>query len=1369
MRIGLEGKERNGKKLLMAVCCTLLLFSGSLMAVDEFALDLEFIRALGELKFNDYIQMQLQQMTKKYPDKKDAINLETARFYYSTGKIADADKIIASFPKTSEYYTDAILLKAEVAYSRKRLEEADKAYKEYFVKVPTAPQKGKAAKTEFRRAVMLYSRVLKEMGKGKEAAAILNKLEGMDGVGDDARQMEFIKLQAAIEAEENKQSNRQPIDTKALNEILGKLKALQFVRDGVGASAYIQYAHVHILLGRNSINAYAAAKKPAECAKITNFKEAIKTINMADAFLEEMEDHLPKSERATNSPVAEAMYYKAFAICYQSVATSLAGNKEAAQKQLKVAAKYLEAILENYPDTSHRNDVRALQATCSQFSERFFNEKLEFSQGDGGDAIDMKIEQAQTLFAKGDYKGCVPIYLEAVRAGRRSRKLPNVVMRLALAYAQLDMFDHAEALVSYVADAMPKEAGSADAAYRLGGILYERSRKEKDPLRKAELEARAIKVWDVFVNLDPAHEKAADVAFAVAELQYQKGTELGKKSNDEKDPAKKLAIQQQAYQAFYDSIPLYQRMTETFGSSDKGIRSYFKIGAIYHNLNGCSKEIIAGLKDKSGAPLTETNFAQLGAEAFNTYFDEETDTSPERSDDRLQAKFFAAELSLFGDNPLDALPYLQEIIDLFQGEKGKEKGINVTTKKAPIQLENAMAFMPWAYDLAGEKERQPIIALKEQQEILRTRSRDAKRAAEKAKEEMALLDKQKQELAEEETNIEQIVSEASLDFQAMAKEQLKDEIAKLDKMPEAEKQQAQRDINNEIQRRAADLEKQKIITLKGDQTSIGETLPLLDVTKADSERALETAKAKLTERKNACVALKAEVEKLAKEFNALSEVIKNVEREAVEAEAEKERLEKDNENDKNKDALEAAMKRLDNAYKEKATKASPEILKKQEDMEKELAAKKLEEVDAAEALKATEFDVKANELRIEIVTTRIEVTNRRRILNDKTLEVLAKQGDERKVVIGELVKLANSLKQAQTLLSTKSNELFKLWEGEVQRRVKNADEQVKAADVALADLDKKIMPIQEKVNDLKRKAIAEFITFDEKYPQSTKSPNNLSRLGVIYMDLGDNDKASKALEKLAINFPDSDANKKASFNLGRAQLDAEKHAEAAKTFTALLANAGAVETLEIANLSYLLDAGLKINAPDVTVKSAEQLLKLAQNQATAAKVPLTIRDKAYARGAEAYLAKKDYANVIKFVDNLLAKNEKTAYFYDVKFIAAEAKAAQKDNAGAVNELNEILRFPPDAVIKNKALCLLAETFAKDPANEQFAMADYQLVTMLGDASNQECRPWIERAYLGYAELLKKHGKMDELAKLVEKYKKDFPNGKHTAALARMLK
>ena len=127
--------------------------------------------------------------------------------------------------------------------------------------------------------------------------------------------------------------------------------------------------------------------------------------------------------------------------------------------------------------------------------------------------------------------------------------------------------------------------------------------------------------------------------------------------------------------------------------------------------------------------------------------------------------------------------------------------------------------------------------------------------------------------------------------------------------------------------------------MKGDQTSIGETLPLLDVTKADSERALETAKAKLTERKNACVALKAEVEKLAKEFNALSEVIKNVEREAVEAEAEKERLEKDNENDKNKDALEAAMKRLDNAYKEKATKASPEILKKQEDMEKELRSK----------------------------------------------------------------------------------------------------------------------------------------------------------------------------------------------------------------------------------------------------------------------------------------------------------------------------------------------------------------------------------------------------------------------------------------------
>ncbi|MBQ9368531.1 MAG: hypothetical protein IJT83_12185 [Victivallales bacterium] len=1366
MRIGFEGKETLGKKLLMAVCATLLLFSGSLMAIDEFALDLEFIRALGELEFSDYVQMQLQQMARKYPAKKDAINLETARYYYSTGKVGDADKIIAAFPKTSEYYTDAILLKAEAAFARKRLEDADKAYKEYFAKNPTAPQKGKSAKNEFRRAVMLYSRVLKEMGKGKEAAAILEKLEGMDGVGGDDRQMEFLKLQATIDAEANKLEEKKPIDVAGLNAILGKLKSLQFVRDGVGASAYLQYARVQILLGRNAANNAMRNKKPADCAKINNFKEAIKTIKMADSFLEEMENTMPKSDRASKSPVAEAMFYKAEAIYYQGVATHFGGNPDLGKKQVLGAAKYLDALLENYPDTVLRKEIMVIQNDCSRFAEKMYQEKIEIAQGDGGEAIDLKIEQAQTLFAKGDYQSCIPIYLEAVRAGRRSRKLPNVVMRLAIAYAQLDMLDHAEALVSYVADAMPKEAGSADAAYRLGGILFERSRKEQNPVRKDELQARAIKVWDLFVKLDPAHQKAPDVAYAVAELQYQKGSELIAKSNQEKDTAKKQALQQQAVQAFYDAIPLYHRLTEVFSAFDKGIRSYYKLGWIYHTLNSSTKEQIAGLKDKYGAPVTETNFGQLGAEAFNAYYDEETDTSNERSDDRLQAKFRAAELSLYGDTPMDALPHLQEIIDLFQGGKGKEKGINVGTPKAKALLEDAMAYMPWAYDLAGEKERQPIITLKEQQEVLRARSRAAKRSADQAKGEVAQLDKQKEELAEEEKNIAQIVFEASLDFQAMAKEQLMDRIAKMETLPAAEKQREQQEINNEIQNRLEGLEKQKVDTLKGDQTAIGENLPLLEAAKVDGERALENAKAAEADQKKACATLKAEVEKLEKEFKTLSEEIAKVEREAVAAEAEKQRLENDNDN---AEALAAAMKRLENAYKEKAAKASPEILKKQEDMEKELAAKKLEEADAADALNAAAFAVKASQLRQEIVNARIEVTNRRKNLNAKTLDALAKQGDERKVVVGELVKLAGSLKQAQDKVSAKSNELFKVWNDEIQRRVKNADDLVKSADAALAAMDEKIKPIQEKVNGLKRKAIAEFTTFDQKYPKSNKSPNNLARLGTIYMDLGENDNASKALEKLAVNFPDSDANKKARFNLGRAQLDADKPADAAKTFTDLFANAGAVEALEIANLSYLLDAGLKINAPDVTVKSADRLLKLAQAPATAAKVPVNIRDKAYARGAEAYLAKKEYANAVKFVDNLLAKNEKTAYFYDVKFIAAEARSAQKDSDGAEKELNEILRFTTDAAVKNKALCLLAEAFAKDPAKEQFAMAPYQLVTMLGDAANQESRPWIERATLGYAELLKKHGKMDELARLAEKYKKEFPNGKHTAAITRLLK
>lgn len=1362
-----------------------------LLGVDEFMLDLEFVRKLGEIEFNDYAQTQLQQMKQKYPQQKEAIALETARLFYALGKTTDADKIIAAFPSKSEFFPDAVILKAEVAAVRKRYTDADAAYKQYFKLVPKAPAKGKSAKEQFRRAVMIYNRVLKELGKGKEAAAILTKLENMKGIGGDERQMEFLQISAIVDAEANKQEDRKPIDVGALNKALKQLKDLQFIRDGVGASSYIQYARVQIILGRNAANKIMASKKFAALANIKNFKEAIRTINMADSFLEELESTLPRNERS-KSPVAEAMFYKAQAIQRQAIATHFSGNKTLGRKQILGAAKYYEAILEDYPDTPLRGQIMVEHNTCAKFAQKMYNEKIELSEGDGSDAIDIKIEQAETLFSTKNYAACVPIYLEAVRAGRRSRKLPNVIMRLAIAYAMLDNLDAAEALVSYVCDVMPKEAGSSDSAYRLGGVLYEKARNEKNPVIQQQLYARAIRTWDTFVSIDPAHQKAPDVAYAIAELQYKNAADLVKMADKEKNSAKKAELEIQALQAFYDAIPKYQRLTEVFSAFDKGVRAFYKLGWIYHTINSNPPEIRNALKGPDGKPAEHQNYATLGADAFQSYFEEEA--NPDRSDDRLEAKFRSAELTLFGENPLDAVPIFMEIAELYKG-KAAERGLRIDTETANRIREDSSAYLPWCFDLAAEKTRQPIILLKERQAQLRRRAKTDTTAQGKLKEEQENLAKQREALAEDEKNIQQITNELSLDFIAMSRAQLKSDFDKLAAMPAGpEKGKQQQELENELAKRAQSLEQQKLDSLKGDSIALTENEPQLELAREEAERTLKAAKNDLDKVKPIAERISKQAEDAQKAATAKRKSIQDVENQTVAAEADKQRIEtevttlnskiEEEENqaardklqpqlDKAKKELETAILKLEDVYKRKAEQASDADQKEAAALESKAASLALDLKDITEEMTQSDFALKAATLRKQIAERKITIAKRRKVVNDKTSEILAKPAAERTPLIPELRKNGSALGELQAQISKDTTALFKIWESEIARKADSITKDATQTATEIEKLDAQIKPIQTGVDALKQKAAAAFTLFLKSFPKSDKAPDSLARLGTIYIELNQNDKASKVLSRLASEFPNSKANKTARFNLGRAQMDAGTPELAAKTFQEMLATKVALDSLSPANLSFIIDTGLKANVPDITVTAAEKVLSLANNKATADEVPPQIRDKAYVRAAEALIRQKHYKMALKYIDNLLTKNPKTAYYYDAKFFAADARAHSNppDRDGASKDLEEILQFSTDPAVTNKALCLLGENLAAsgDPAKIQQALARFQLVAMLGDTSNADSRPWIEQAYIGYATLLKKEGRSSELQKTVRKYKKDFPNGKNTAALNKLLK
>lgn len=1346
------------KTLLMAISLGAALVA---TGIDPFKADLRAVRKLAELELNDYAEMQIQQMQQRYPDQKDAINLEKARVFYTIGKSADADAALKTITAQSSYFLDAVLLKAEVAAARKQFDEAEKAYKVYFAKVTTAPA-DEDELAQFTRAVKIYSFVLRENGKGKEAAAILDKLGGGAG-GIDERQMTFLKLAATIDAEAKKQDERQAINVAGLQKTMDELKSLQYIRDGVGASAFLQLARVQIMLGRDAAAKAMAQKKPADLAKITYFKEAIKTINTADAFLEELEGTMGKADRS-KSPLAEALYYKGQAIQMQGFATTLGGDKNLGRRQTLAAAKYYETLIEEYPDSPFRGKAMEAHAECAKFAEQMFDEKIELTAGGDSATIDLKLEQAETQFANKNYAAAVPIYLEAVRSARLSKKLPEVVMRLAICLAQLDRLDEAEALVSYLQDVLPKEAGTAESAYRLGGVLYEQARKESNPLVADDLVTRAMRIWDIFITLDPSHPKAPDVAFACAEQQYKLASDLVRRAAETKDDKSRAAIQQEALDAYRAAIPKYQRLVDVFSAFDKGVRALYKLGWIYHSLGENAH----------------------GAETFLAYYEEENDR--QYQDDRLEAKFRAGELLMLGETPADAIQQFLDIAQLFAG--GGDKTFNLKSATAVRVAEDAAAYLPWAYDLTAEKMRPALNGIRDQQAEAKARIKAIQDAQAGRQATLEQLLKEFEAVADESAAMDLLVSEASLDFLSLARKQLQERLANTAGMSEAEKQIHLQTVEQETRKRAGDLERQKQNTVAGELLSMDEKLAGLRTSRDDDAARVEAVSRRCQELQDAWKELDKRSQQLKAEVTRQREAAAAIEKETVTVEADKQRLEaavaaatakvndsQDADKGKAQAELDRAnaelaeiIKKMEDVYQRKATVITPESTKKLAADSAALKQLASESADLARQVRHAEFLVTSAKQDAELVNARILTATRRRKLAEETAAVLAKPAAEREPLLAGLQQTAASAREAQAQVNAIAEAKINNQKNVIAKEAELDKQAIAEAEAEIAQLDQDLKPVQEEFNKWKTQALQTFEAFRKAYPKSAKAPDNLSRLGTIYMEMGDHAKASAALELLARDFPDSDASKMALVNLGRAQMEAGNHEAAAKSFQDLMSSKA--DTVSVPNLSYIADAALRLNIPNAALAACREIISRGKsNHPEAGLVTGGVKDRAYVRAAEAALKLNRLTEALNFIDTLLKDNPRTAYFYDAKFLQAQAKNKNNppDLDGAVEALQEILQYADNQTVSNRALCELGETLAKsdDPVKKQQAIARFHLVAMFGDTTNEANREYVERSIIGSARLLAENNDQDDIKILLDKYKKDFPNGKFTAELNKL--
>lgn len=1356
------------KKLLsfirpMPAALFLFLVAGPLLA-DEFDIDMALLDQLNEIEMYEYSRLQVSLMEARYPDRADKILLEKARTLYLTGKSKDADAAVQAIKPGSPVYNDALLLVGEMSARRNQLDRAAQVYAEFFkkVKTPTENDDNDTIET-FKRAIAVYSHVLKQQGNAKEASRIiglLGQLGGKEGASD--RQMVFLKAQAVLDAEEEKLNDRKPIDRKMVDTALKQLRELQFVRDGVGAEAYVESARADIVLGGDKLNELKQAKKDAEVAKLGDFLKAIKTLNMAAEFLEDIEKTAIKGNDKSSSPLAGAMFYKGRALWGQAFVVLSAGDSDKARKLVEAAAKYFETVAVDYGDSSYRMKALNEHGKCAAFMEKQFDEKIELTQANTEAELDLKLEQAGAMLQNQNYAAAADIYLEAVRVGRRSKRLPEVAMRLVVCYGNLQRFLEAEALASYLIDVMPNAEGTAECLFRLGAVIYEHAKTEKVSANREALMLRAMDAWEEFVDLAPAHPKAAEVSFVIAEHYYKLASDKASAANSIANAADREAAKQEARECYLQAAPKYQRLVDRYATYEKGIRALYKLGWIYYS----------------------TDQPKEAIDAFLRYC--ETETLPKYNDDRLEAKFRAAEQMMLSDSPREAVEQFRELLTWLT--PNNEKGFDAKTKTAQRIQEDAACYYAWSFDLAAEGFRPQLMAFKTEIGNQETLIKETDKRIAGNEERLAGLEKLRAETDAEFQELEQTYGKVDLDFSGRALAQARGQGEDMSKMSAEEKAVAEGNLQIQAQKLEAELIKNvkesargealareaEREEIKGRKETVGGRIETLAQTLAEAEakeaEALEkkgktetelrVLRDALSAAEAAVVSAEAETKELADQLERIKEYEDRAQTERQKEAVAAKRKEIEN-------ALQQVQKNLSEAHEKRTAIVTPENEAKKQQLETALAAAGTNADQCSLRCQQVKQEKAVAEKEGELLQARLVAAAKALDFNQEFSKVIDRPAQERASFAADLQKQGLGVLEAFRKVRDLHVEKIVMQQNSARNGIAIDRERIEKAKAAIAATSDRMAPLKEEFSQWKRKAEQHFSEFLETHPKSRHTADNMSRLGTIYLELEEFDKAAATLKTLAATYPDSAAAKLALFNLGRAQAEDGKLKEAADTFAGLLAKAPDVPS---PNLIYISERLMEAGFPAVALQACEEIIRRSGSPENPEYEALRerARENALFRAGRAARLTGKVDDALKYFGMLLKENPNSGYFYEAKFEMALAERSKQppDLDGAVRDLSEILQYSNDQVISNRALARLGETLAMgvDKEDAEKAAARLQQVVMLADLSEPGNRPWVELAVAESAKVFARLGDEVQLNRMVAMYRKEFPDGSYAKEL-----
>lgn len=287
---------------------------------------------------------------------------------------------------------------------------------------------------------------------------------------------------------------------------------------------------------------------------------------------------------------------------------------------------------------------------------------------------------------------------------------------------------------------------------------------------------------------------------------------------------------------------------------------------------------------------------------------------------------------------------------------------------------------------------------------------------------------------------------------------------------------------------------------------------------------------------------------------------------------------------------------------------------------------------------------------------------------------------------------------------------------------------------------------EEQVPTFRQRAIAAYDQFLRRYPQSSLAPPAMRDKGAIQLALGDSTAAAETFEQLARDYPDSEEGRSALFALVSSAFEIGQPDIARDAFRRMMDTPDAYSPEEFTRIGQLmLDNGLYEDVIPAYRRVVErtdqrQMLELAL----------------FGLGS-AHNHQGDYEETISVLNDLLERFPNTAYFFDVKFILADAYSELDRLSDAQAALADILRLSQDNHVNQRAQFELGRLQIRQD-NRQAALASFQRIALLQDPSDRKLRPIIEQSLIKSLDLMMAMNMYQDVEDVSVQYLTDFPQG-----------